>query len=230
MSGVSCRLEEISEEESSDFRLECRARAVRICKAALRHPWIHSPHCSVDGDLLWKCSKCGKKLQSLNACFHIFRGRKSCATNVPPPVLEERANIVRDLGLLLPRILVLRNFVLRQRSWLGLWILRFVGDARRRLIGLVQTVDGVFLKNPHERGCLRSSMPGRMAMCCKRRRHLFVMVFGDKGEAAGKNSRELRMACGMNAGRVCTSVDRGDQGLEECLCACSNSTSSVCCL
>ena len=28
-------------EVSSDFRLECRTRAVRICEAALRHPWIH---------------------------------------------------------------------------------------------------------------------------------------------------------------------------------------------
>ena len=31
-------------EGSSDVRLESRTRAVRICKAALRHPWIHSPH------------------------------------------------------------------------------------------------------------------------------------------------------------------------------------------
>ena len=29
-------------------------------KPALRHPWIHSPHCSVDGDLRWSCSKCGR--------------------------------------------------------------------------------------------------------------------------------------------------------------------------
>ena len=54
-------------EGSSDSR---RTGAVRICKAALRHPWIHSPHCSVDGDLRWSCSKCGKKLQSLNGFSH----------------------------------------------------------------------------------------------------------------------------------------------------------------
>ena len=90
-------------EGSSDVRLECRTRAVRICKAALRHPWIHSPHCSVDGDLRWSCSKCGEKLQSLNGCFPIYRGRNPCATSDPPPVLEERAIVVRDLGLLLPR-------------------------------------------------------------------------------------------------------------------------------
>ena len=71
-------------------------------KAALRHPWIHSPHSPVDGDLLWSCSTCGKKLQSLNGCFPIYRGRNPCATSDPPLVLEERA-IVRDLGLLLPR-------------------------------------------------------------------------------------------------------------------------------
>ena len=88
-------------ERSSDVRLECRTRAVRICQAALRHPWIHSPHCSVNGDLLWCCSKCGKKLQSLDGCFPIYRGRNPCATSNPPPVLEERAIIVRDLGLLL---------------------------------------------------------------------------------------------------------------------------------
>ena len=83
-------------EGSSDFRLECRTRAVRICKAALRHPRIHSPHCSVDGGLRCSCSKCGKKLQSLSGCFPIYRDRNQCATSDLPPVLEERAIIVRD--------------------------------------------------------------------------------------------------------------------------------------
>ena len=55
-----------SEKHSADkcqnsSKLCGRCRAVRICKAALRHPWIHSPHCSVDGDLLWSCSKSVKK-------------------------------------------------------------------------------------------------------------------------------------------------------------------------
>ena len=59
-------------EGSLDFRLECRTHAVRICEAALRHPWIHFPHCPVDGYLRWSCSKCGKKLQSVNGCFPIY--------------------------------------------------------------------------------------------------------------------------------------------------------------
>ena len=85
---------------SSDVRLECRTRAVRICKAALRHPWIHSPHCSVNGDLLWSCSKCGKKLHSLNGCFPMHCGRNPCATSDPPLVLEARAFFCSRFGSL----------------------------------------------------------------------------------------------------------------------------------
>ena len=87
LKGVGCELpigsvaRKISE-LSSDVRLECLTRAVTICKAALRHPWIHCPHCSVDGDLRWSCSDCGKTLQSPNGCFSIYRGRNPCASNV----------------------------------------------------------------------------------------------------------------------------------------------------
>ena len=190
-------------EGSSDVRLECRTRAVRICKAALRHPWIHSPHRSVNGDPLSSCSKCGKKLQSLG-CFPIYRGRNPCATSDLPPVLEERALSPEIWVPCCPETLVLRNSVLRQRSWLGARKLRFVGVVRRLSTGPVQTVDGVFLRGPHERGCLRSSILGLMARCCKRSKHLLVMIFGNKGvsEAAVKNSREpLIVLWKLNAGQ-----------------------------
>ena len=57
---------------SVDVRLECRTRAVKNCKATVRHPWLHSPHYSVDGDRQWSCSICGKKLHSPNMYFPIF--------------------------------------------------------------------------------------------------------------------------------------------------------------
>ena len=56
-------------EGALEVRLECRTRAIKICKAALRHPWIHSPHCSEDGGLRWSCSKCGKKTAEPHGLF-----------------------------------------------------------------------------------------------------------------------------------------------------------------
>ena len=164
-----------------NVRLECRTRAVKICTAALRHPWIHSPHCSVDGDLLWNCSKGCKKLHCLNVVFpsivveiRVLPVIAHLCWRSVPPLFEIWVSCCLEA-------LVLPNSVLRQRSWLGPRKLRFVGVARRRLTALVQTVDGVFMKNPHERGCLRSSMLGLLARCCKRRRHLSVMSSGNKG-------------------------------------------------
>ena len=55
------------------------------------------PHCSVDGDLRGSCSKCCMKLQSLDGCFPIYRGRNPCSSSDLPLVLEERAIIVRDV-------------------------------------------------------------------------------------------------------------------------------------
>ena len=80
---------------SLDIRLECRTRAVRICKAALRHPWIHSPHCSVDGDLQWSCSKC--TVRNCRASVVVI---PSTVIDIRalPTVIEECAKIVRDLG------------------------------------------------------------------------------------------------------------------------------------
>ena len=196
-------------EGSSDVRLECRTRAVRICKAALRRPWIHSRHCSVDGDLRWSCSKCGKKLQSLNGCFPIYRGRNPCASSDHHLCWRSVPKLFEIWDTCCLETPAPRDSVLRQRSWLGPRRLRFVGDVRRLLTGLVHTVDGVFLKNPHERGCLRSSMLGRMARCCKRRKHLFVMIFGkQRCEAAARNSRELLMALWNERRPECASVDR----------------------
>ena len=103
---MSCRSEVVARkitEGSLEVRLECRTCAVNICFAALRHPWIHFPHCSEVGDLRWSCFKCGKKLQSLYGCFPIYRGRTLCSSSDSSLVIEERARIVRGLRLLLPR-------------------------------------------------------------------------------------------------------------------------------
>ena len=101
-----------------------------------------------------------------------------------------------------PLLFELGNIPCCASVWLGPRKLRLVGVARRRLTGLDQTVDGVFLKNPHERGCLRSSMLGHMARCCKRRRHLFVMIFGNKDVKLLQRIHVSSLwPCGMDAGQ-----------------------------
>ena len=198
---IGCVARKISD-ISLDVRLECRTRAVKICKAALRHPWIHSPHFSDDGDLRWSCSNCGKKMQSIDGCFPIHRGRNPCSSSDLPPVMEERARIVRDLDSCYLETLFLRNSVLRWRSWLGATGLKLVGVVRRRLTGLVQTVDGVFLRSLQEHGCWRNSMLGLMVRCCKRRKHLFVIIFGNKGVKLLQRIRVSSVRpCGTKAGQ-----------------------------
>ena len=69
--------------------------------------------------------------------------------------------------------------VLHHRTWLG--ARKCVGAVRRLLSGPVETVNGVFLRSRHEHGCLRNSMRGLTLRCCKRKRHLSVMIFRNTG-------------------------------------------------
>ena len=234
MSGVSCRLEVLPERFSrwsSDVRLECRTRAVKICKVALRHPWIHSPHCSVDGDLLWSCSKCGKELQSLDCCFPIHRGRNPCATSDPPPVLDERAIIVRDLGLLLPGDSGSAKFraapalltgseeieACRRRSKAFVWSCPDCGwcvpEESPRAWLLAKQHAWAHGKVLHtEKTLVRDDF--RKHMC----------------EAAVKNSRELLMALWSERRPGCAHQLTGEtKGWKIASATCSNSTASLCC-
>ena len=128
-------------------RHECRTRTVKICEAALRHPWIHSPHCPEEGGLRSKCSKCGKRLPSPNVCFPIDFGRAPCSSCDSSPVIKECAKTVRDLGLLLPR----NSGSLKHSAVPALWSGSKEIEVCRRLFegfltGRVQTVDVVSLR------------------------------------------------------------------------------------
>ena len=157
-------------EGSLDVRPECRTRAVKMCTAALRHPWVHSPHCNADGDLRWSCFQCGKKLQSLNGCFPVYRGRALRSSSVLPPVMDS----------CYLETLVKQNSELHQRSCLGPRRSKLIGAARRLSTGPVRTVDGVYLRSLHEHGCLRHSILKLMVRCCKRKKRLSVMIFGSR--------------------------------------------------
>ena len=181
---MSCRPDLLPKKKNAEGSLEgrheCRTRTVKICEAALRHPWIHSPHCLEEGGLRSKCSKCGKKLPSPNVCFPIYFGSAPCSSCDSSTVTEERAKIVRDLGLLLPRNSGSAKHSAAPALWSGS---KETEVCRRRSKAFDWSCPdcGWCVPEENPRAWLRSSMLGRMARCCRRRNHLFVMIFGHKG-------------------------------------------------
>ena len=219
-------------EGSSDVSLECRTRAVRICKAALRRPWIHSPHRSVTGDLRWSCSKGGKKLQSLNGCFPVYRGRNPCASSDSPPVLEERAMIVRGLGLLLPRNTGSAKFRAAPALLTGT---KEIEVCRRRTKAFDWSCPDCGWCVPEESP--RAWLLAKQHACAHSKvlQTEKTLVRDDfrkqRCEAAAKNSRELLVALWNERRPECAHQLTGEtKGWKISLCACSNSTTSLCCL